>query len=220
MEHVVRPVWIALAGTAVPPDLKGRCRQFLEHIRKFFSEKVGTTFQVAELVVIQTHHTADYFQKRRDTPLPRDLDQIGRERGGLRYYSKLSVEEIFCLNLIVFAKQKLGTDNSQAWIILVPAVAMGSWGGTYSAIQIGSGGYTIISAYPLYPWGSDERTKIRIAHELGHIFGLDHDREAPHGLMNDQRLLYDQNPMLADCILNQKERWILSRSSFFTEEEL
>lgn len=221
MRRMVRPVWVALAGTPLPADIKERCRRSFEDIRQYFLRGVGRTFQVAELQFIRTHLTAEHFQERQRgrTPLPKDLDQLGQERGGPEYYSKLPDEEIFCLNLTVFVRERLGTDNNQAWVILVPAVAVGSFGGTYAAIRIGSGGYIIASTYPFHPGLSSERPKIRIAHELGHVFGLDHNREVPHGLMNDQGLLYDQDPMLANCTLNQKERWILLRSPFFTVEE-
>jgi len=221
MKHVVRPVWIALAGTPIQADIKERCRRPLEHIRQYFLRGVGRTFQVAELQLIRTHLTAQHFQerKREGTPLPKDLDQLGQERGGPEYYSKLPDEEIFCLNLIVFVREQLGTDNNQAWVILVPTVAIGSFGGTFSAIRIGSGGYTITSTYPPYPGISNERTKTWIAHELAHVFGLDHSREASCLLMNDQGLLRDPNLVFADCTLSLKERWILSRSPFFVCEK-
>lgn len=217
MEHVVRLVLIAFADTIFPANIEELCRQSFEHIQRYFLEEVGATFQVEEPVTIQTHHTAEYFEKRRneDAPLPKDLDQIGRECGGPNYYQKLSDPAVFGFNLIVFVREQFGTDNSQAWVIFIPVVAKGSLVYTAISLPVELGGYAIISTHLLTHWPPDGRAEGRIAHELCHIFGLDHNQEAVHSLMNKQ----DSRLSLTECTLNQKECWILSRSPFFTEEE-
>lgn len=234
MEHMVRPVWIALAGTPVPADIKERCRQSFEHICQYFLKEVGRTFQVEELLIIETRRTAQFFQKRRrrDTSLPEDVVQICRRILGPNYYQKLSDEDIFCFNLFTFTRRRLGVDDSQALVIFVPATHKGAASGTAGAFHTYPRGYAVISANLLSnkfagrdlpgsvyisgqnTWGSGGNAEGLIAHELGHVFGLTEHTNAGH------RLMGYRDDKLATCTLSEKERWILSRSPFFTEEKL
>lgn len=216
MKHVVRPVWIALADTIVPADIKERCRRSFGYIRQYFLREVGKTFQVAELKIIQTHHTAEHFQEYRNahTPLLSDWNQIAKIKGCPGYGPESTDLDIFCFNLIAFVRQKLGANNSQIWVILIPVTGKETSGRVTSAIHIRPGGYIVTSEYP------SSKGFISggygVAHELGHVFGLTHAFGAKRG-----RLMHwykEPGESLSNCLLSQEEQWILSRSPFFTEE--
>lgn len=233
MEHMVQPVWIALAGTTIPTDVKEKCHRSFKHIRQYFLNEVERTFQVEELLIIETRRTAQFFQKRRrrDTSLPEDVVQICRGILGPNYYQKLSDADILCFNLFAFTRRRLGVDNNQALVIFVPATHKGATSGIALAFHTYPGGHAVISANCLsneytnrglrgfiytsgQTWGSGGNAEGLIAHELGHVFGLYKDLKVVGALMGYR------NDKLRDCSLSQQERWILSRSPFFTEEKL
>lgn len=218
MEHVVRPVWIALAGMAAPPDAKKVCRRSFKYIRRYFLKEVGKTFQVAELEIVQTPCPVGHFKgyRREFVPLLEELSVRAKAMGYGEYGPEWSDFDLFCCNLIALIKEELNADHDQAWVIFVPDIPRGVFLIGPSAIPIYPGGYAIMPLV-LYRWPFSEEMLCHLAHELGHIFGLSHVQGVSGTLMDDGE---SWPKSLPDLALAQRERWILSRSPFFTEEEI